>query len=68
MSTEHLVVGLSADRALQLPGRDALVAAFATVRGGSQRVTSADPESAYQALEKYSVDLTQAARDGSWTR
>jgi ATP-dependent Clp protease ATP-binding subunit ClpB len=64
VSTEHLVVGLSSDRALQLPGRDDLVAAFATVRGGHQRVTSADPESSYQALEKYSVDLTQAARDG----
>ncbi|MCW2542600.1 MAG: ATP-dependent chaperone ClpB [Frankiales bacterium] len=64
VSTEHLVVGLSSDRALQLPGRDDLVEAFATVRGGNQRVTSADPESSYQALEKYSVDLTQDARDG----
>ncbi len=64
VSTEHLVVGLAADRALQLPGRDDLVAAFTAVRGGNRRVTSADPESSYQALEKYSVDLTQAARDG----
>ena len=27
-------------------------------------MTSADPGGSYQALEKYSVDLTQAARDG----
>jgi ATP-dependent Clp protease ATP-binding subunit ClpB len=64
VSTEHLIVGLAADRALLLPGRKDLIAAFTTVRGGSRRVTSADPESSYQALEKYSVDLTQAARDG----
>jgi ATP-dependent Clp protease ATP-binding subunit ClpB len=31
---------------------------------GSARVTSADPESTFEALEKYSTDLTQQARDG----
>ena len=31
---------------------------------GSARVTSADPEATYQALEKYSTDLTAAAREG----
>ncbi len=31
---------------------------------GSSRVTSPDPEATYQALEKYAVDLTAAARDG----
>ena len=31
---------------------------------GSHRVTSQDPESQFQALEKYSVDLTARARDG----
>ena len=31
---------------------------------GSARVTSADPEGTYQALEKYGVDLTERARDG----
>ncbi|MCW2673531.1 MAG: ATP-dependent chaperone ClpB [Frankiales bacterium] len=63
VSTEHLLVGLSG----QLPGlptAKALVAAFPTVRGGDRKVTSQDPESSYQALEKYGVDLTQAARDG----
>src|SRR5947199_214614 len=43
---------------------DALVAAFDQVRGGSRRVTSQDPESTYQALEKYGRDLTDEARDG----
>ncbi len=32
--------------------------------GGSARVTSSDPEASFQALEKYAVDLTAAARDG----
>jgi ATP-dependent Clp protease ATP-binding subunit ClpB len=63
VSTEHLVVGL-ADSDLGLPPAKALLAAFATVRGSSRRVTSVDPESTYQALEKYGVDLTEAARDG----
>jgi ATP-dependent Clp protease ATP-binding subunit ClpB len=31
---------------------------------GSQRVTTQDPESTYQALERYGRDLTGAARQG----
>ena len=42
---------------------DALRGAFEAVRG-SQRVTSPDPESTYEALSKYSVDLTEAAEQG----
>ena len=71
LSTEHLLVGLASDGGPV--GRacwrrhgataDALLAAFAQVRG-SARVTSPDPEGTYQALEKYGVDLTAAARDG----
>ncbi len=41
----------------------ALRDAFVKVRG-SARVTSADPEATYQALEKYSTDLTERAREG----
>ena len=41
----------------------ALREAFIKVRG-SGRVTSADPEATYQALEKYSTDLTARAREG----
>jgi ATP-dependent Clp protease ATP-binding subunit ClpB len=63
VSTEHLVVGL-ADQVVGLPSPKDLVAAFATVRGGNRRVTSQDPESSYQALEKYGVDLTERARKG----
>ena len=37
--------------------------ALQTVRGG-QRVTSANPEGTYQALEKYGRDLTSEARAG----
>ena len=70
VSTEHLLVGLAArggDAAAVLRAAgatpDALQDAFTQVRG-SARVTSEDPEGTYQALEKYGVDLTQAARDG----
>ena len=31
---------------------------------GNRKVTTADPEATYQALEKYAVDLTERARDG----
>ena len=70
ISTEHLVVGVAtvdspAKTVLAAHGGtpDALRAAFESVRGGA-RVTSADAEDTYQALEKYGVDLTAVARDG----
>ena len=70
VSTEHLLVGLAdtggeAGAVLTSAGatRDALLEAFRTVRG-SRKVTTADPEATYQALEKYAVDLTQRALDG----
>ncbi|HEX5996887.1 MAG TPA: ATP-dependent chaperone ClpB [Jiangellales bacterium] len=70
VSTEHLLVGLAhADS----PVRDLLArhgvtaerlrAAFAQVRG-TARVTSPDPESTYDALNKYGVDLVERAREG----
>ncbi|NDU79555.1 ATP-dependent chaperone ClpB, partial [Actinomadura sp. DSM 109109] len=40
-----------------------LKAAFTAVRG-SGRITSENPEDTYQALEKYSTDLTARAREG----
>jgi len=71
ISTEHLLAGLaqvggSVSSTLRGAGAttEALVAAFPQVRGGDRRVTSADPEETYQALEKYGVDLTRLARDG----
>ncbi|MFE7796854.1 ATP-dependent chaperone ClpB [Nocardia sp. NPDC057440] len=70
VSTEHVLVGLAAgdsDVTMLLikygATADALREAFTTVRG-SARVTSPDPEGSYQALEKYSADLTEAARAG----
>lgn len=70
VSTEHVLVGLAAgdsDVTMLLikygASADALREAFTTVRG-SARVTSPDPEGSYQALEKYSTDLTEAARAG----
>ncbi|MHB2024566.1 MAG: Clp protease N-terminal domain-containing protein, partial [Mycobacteriales bacterium] len=74
VSTEHLLVGLAeaggsgtGGVAALLAGAGAtaesLLAAFAKVRGSS-RVTSADPEGTYQALERYARDLTADARSG----
>ncbi|MEK9628545.1 MAG: ATP-dependent chaperone ClpB [Nitrospinota bacterium] len=42
---------------------DALLKGLQSLRG-SQRVTDQDPESKYQVLDKYCVDLTKAARAG----
>ncbi|MCA1004992.1 ATP-dependent chaperone ClpB [Rhodococcus hoagii] len=70
VSTEHVMVGLASgdsDIAKLLVGHgatpEALRDAFTAVRG-SARVTSPDPEGSYQALEKYSTDLTARAREG----
>lgn len=70
VSTEHLVVGLATGdsdvaKLLNNSGASpqALREAFVSVRG-TARVTSENPESTYQALEKYSTDLTAAAREG----
>ena len=71
VSTEHLLLAASlaggdAQRVLEEAGagHEALLQALEGVRG-SQRVTSANPEGTYQSLEKYSVDLTAAAREGN---
>ncbi|MGY1894470.1 ATP-dependent chaperone ClpB [Nocardia gipuzkoensis] len=70
VSTEHVMVGLAdgdSDVTMLLTKygatADALRSAFTAVRG-SARVTSPDPEGTYQALEKYSTDLTAEARSG----
>ncbi|NMO03640.1 ATP-dependent chaperone ClpB [Gordonia sp. TBRC 11910] len=70
VSTEHLTVGLATGdtdvaKLLSNSGAtpQALRDAFVSVRGAA-RVTSPDPESQYQALEKYSTDLTARAREG----
>ncbi len=70
VSTEHLLVAVAAvdspaATVLKAAGAtaDALRAALTSVRG-STRVTSQDPESTYQSLEKYAVDLTAVAAEG----
>src|SRR4029453_9004144 len=71
VSVEHLLLALAAAdgsvaaRLLQQHGvtHDRLLQAPQRV-GGSQRVTSADPESAYEALEKDGIDLVDQARRG----
>jgi ATP-dependent Clp protease ATP-binding subunit ClpB len=44
-------------------GHEKLLSALASVRG-SQRITDQDPEGKFQALEKYTRDLTEDARKG----
>lgn len=70
VSTEHLLLGLSAGsdavgKLLRDAGasHEALLAALPGVRG-DRKVTSADPENTFQALEKYGMDLTAVARSG----
>jgi ATP-dependent Clp protease ATP-binding subunit ClpB len=71
VSTEHLLLGLidQADASLkkifQAHGlkRDPVLRALAGLRG-NQRVTDANPEDKFQALEKYGRDLTALARQG----
>jgi ATP-dependent Clp protease ATP-binding subunit ClpB len=70
-STEHLLVALAQDkdgaagRLLRQAGvtPDAIYRALVEIRG-SQRVTDPNPEEKYQALERYSRDLTELARKG----
>jgi ATP-dependent Clp protease ATP-binding subunit ClpB len=71
VSTEHLLLGMSeqkyepAGSLLNKFGatHDAILKALVAVRG-TQRVTDQNPESKYQALERYAVDLTEQARRG----
>ena len=69
VSTEHLLIACAQKgETAALLGRagvsvEKLLAALEQLRGG-ERVTSADPEASFQALEKYSIDLTARAREG----
>jgi ATP-dependent Clp protease ATP-binding subunit ClpB len=71
VSVEHLLLALIEEGAGTPSGRlfgefhvtvERLLSALSQVRG-SQRVTSADPEGTYEALERYGRDLVAAARD-----
>ncbi|MDQ1462429.1 MAG: ATP-dependent Clp protease ATP-binding subunit ClpB, partial [Actinomycetota bacterium] len=72
VSVEHLVIALldegtktEAGRRLHEQGltREGFLEALTSIRG-NQRVTSAMPEGAYEALEKYGRDLVDDARSG----
>jgi ATP-dependent Clp protease ATP-binding subunit ClpB len=68
VSTEHILLALTdtmEGKRLASFGltKDAILNALKAVRG-SQRVTTPDPESTYQSLEKYGRDLTDMARKG----
>jgi ATP-dependent Clp protease ATP-binding subunit ClpB len=71
VSTEHLLLGLvatkgtSARELLAARGvdHDQVLEALAAVRG-SHRVTDVEPEQKYQALERFTRDLTELARQG----
>jgi ATP-dependent Clp protease ATP-binding subunit ClpB len=71
ISTEHLLLGLAERKGSQSrellsaqgATREALEQALEQIRG-SHRVTDQTPEEKYQALQRYSVDLTERARRG----
>jgi ATP-dependent Clp protease ATP-binding subunit ClpB len=71
VSTEHLLLALSDTRGTESKAvleelgvtRPSLIEALQSVRG-SHRVTDQTPENQYQAVEKYTRDLTAAARAG----
>jgi len=65
ISTEHLLLALTDQQILKDAGatHENLLGALRQVRG-NQRVTDQNPESKYQALEKYGRDLTKLAREG----
>ncbi|MEH0425869.1 AAA family ATPase [Streptomyces stelliscabiei] len=72
VSVEHLLLALAEESSSTAAGRllkqagitgDSFLSALTQVRG-NQRVTSANPEVAYEALEKYGRDLVLEARSG----
>ncbi|MFL6081803.1 MAG: ATP-dependent chaperone ClpB [Mycobacterium sp.] len=72
VSVEHLVIALAEEGSASAAGRilashnvtrDSFLTALTKVRG-NQRVTSATPEGAYEALEKYGRDLVAEGRAG----
>ena len=70
VSTEHLLLGL-ADKGGAVAGllaernvtRDRILAVLKEIRG-SHRVTDPNPEEKYQALQRYTRDLTEECRRG----
>ncbi len=72
ISVEHLLLVMTEESSKTVIGRvlqefnlnrDRLLQALTAVRG-HQRVTTADPEGTYEALEKYGLDLVQEVHKG----
>src|SRR5688572_13103441 len=70
LSSEHFLLALAAGKttagdALRKAGasKEAILEALVAVRG-NQRVTDQDPEAKYEALERYTRDLTRLAQQG----
>ena len=75
VSTEHLLLAMQKDRtsavgeylaSIQVT-RDRVHKAITELRGG-ENVVDSNPESKLQALEKFTIDLTERARAGRSTR
>ncbi|MBI4215683.1 MAG: ATP-dependent chaperone ClpB [Parcubacteria group bacterium] len=69
ISTEHLLLGITLTPCAAGDilnhfhiDYDTVLKILASVRG-SQRITDPEPESKYQALQKYAINLTQRARE-----
>jgi ATP-dependent Clp protease ATP-binding subunit ClpB len=71
VSTEHLLLAMSAAKGeavaqlLKAQGitKDAILKVLVSIRG-TQKITDPNPEEKYQALQRYSRDLTDLARKG----
>src|SRR6185369_8058611 len=71
VSTEHLLLALADAKGTETKAllnalggtHKALLQAIEAIRG-THRVTDQNPENQYQALQKYTRDLTEAARNG----
>src|SRR5215471_16517424 len=71
VSTEHLLIALSSAKGegvaylLQSNGvtKDAILKVLVSIRG-TQKITDPNPEQKYQALQRYTRDLTELARKG----
>jgi len=71
VSIEHILLAIADDKSCEAAkilvgygiNRDTLLRGLMEIRG-SQRITDPNPEEKYQALEKFSRDLTQLAQQG----
>lgn len=63
VSTEHLLLALAKETKL-IPVSHAHILEVLKELRGNQRVTDQDPEAKYQSLQKYTVNLTELAKNG----